>query len=201
MSRFKSILYKILVLFLISLSFVDDLSYAVEKKYLIYQVKKHDTIYKILKKYKLLPVFGKGGYLKKTLDLNPAKKKTKGNLIYPRERLRIPLLIKGKKKKHSKKVVNREVEEVKFQAPIISTASIELKAYLDSIDVTLSWDVKDQQQPLTFEVKRSSFSGTEYKIIGQNIAEKEYIDKGLVFNNIYFDMKGLLELRRNYIRF
>ncbi|WP_397600401.1 fibronectin type III domain-containing protein [Silvanigrella sp.] len=187
MNCFKGFLYKISIIFLISLSLIDDISNAAEKNYLIYNVKKHDTIYKILKKYKLFPIFGKKGYLKKTLELNPSKKKTKGNLIYPREKIKIPIYINGKSTKLPTKTVQQKNEDLQPQPPPPEVKpTIELKSELDSRDVVLNWEVKDQQQTLSFEVQRSLFSATQYRILSQNINANEFKDTDLILNNTYY---------------
>lgn len=185
MNRLKGFLNKIFIILLVGLSFIHDITNAAEKNYLIYNVKKHDTLYKILKKYKLFPIFGKKGYLKKTLELNPHKRKTKGNLIYPREKIKIPILVNKKSKKLPAKTIQQKNEELQPPPPEVKT-TIELKSKLDSRDVILNWDVKDQQQPLSFEIQRSLFSGTQYKILSQNIKENEFKDTDLVLNNTYY---------------
>lgn len=66
--------------------------YSIDKEYIHYKVEKKDTLLKILKKHSLKPTYGKNGYLKEILKLNPKKINTKGNLIYPGEIIKIPLL-------------------------------------------------------------------------------------------------------------
>ncbi len=59
--------------------------------YLVYKVKKNDMISVLLKKYKSFPIYGKKGTLFKTLELNPNKKPTKGDLIFPGEYINLPI--------------------------------------------------------------------------------------------------------------
>lgn len=66
-----------------------------ESKYIQYKVEKKDTLFAIMKKHNLKPIYGKKGYLKEILKLNPNKINTKGNLIYPGETVTIPIINKN----------------------------------------------------------------------------------------------------------
>ena len=61
--------------------------------YIVYKVKKDDMISKLLLKFGATPIYIKNGYLEKTLELNPSKKNTKGDLIYPYEEIILPVKI------------------------------------------------------------------------------------------------------------
>jgi hypothetical protein len=68
--------------------------FATQKNYLEYEVKKHDTLSKILRNHRLQPIYGEKGFLNKTLILNPQKKATKGDLIFQGEVILIPTSLK-----------------------------------------------------------------------------------------------------------
>ncbi|APJ03780.1 hypothetical protein [Silvanigrella aquatica] len=61
--------------------------------YIIYKVQKNDMISMLLQAFKSSPIYGKYGKLSKTLDLNPKKRKTHGDLIYPNEFIILPIKI------------------------------------------------------------------------------------------------------------
>jgi hypothetical protein len=66
-------------------------AYSSENNYITYKVVKYDKLEDILRNHKLEPIYGKDGFLKKFLKLNPKKKKAKGNLIYPDEKIILPI--------------------------------------------------------------------------------------------------------------
>jgi LysM domain len=61
--------------------------------YIVYKVKKDDMISKLLHKFGSSPIYGKKRQLSKTLEANPLKKETKGDLIYPDEYIILPISI------------------------------------------------------------------------------------------------------------
>jgi fibronectin type 3 domain-containing protein len=65
--------------------------FAENQIYILYEVKKNDMISMILERYQSVPIYGKDGNLMKTLDLNPDKKPTDGDLIYPDEKIILPI--------------------------------------------------------------------------------------------------------------
>ena len=81
------------VLILLILIFNKNIAFALKNDYLIYKVKKGDTLSEILEKHKLSPIYGKNNYLNRTLKMNPGKIKTNGDLIFPSEKLFLPIIV------------------------------------------------------------------------------------------------------------
>ncbi|KAB8033731.1 LysM peptidoglycan-binding domain-containing protein [Fluviispira multicolorata] len=73
-----------------------------------YIIKNGDTIIKILKNYKLRPVFGKSGSLKKTLKINK-REGSKGHLIYQGNSLCLPIIIKNDEIVYDSEIEKNEI--------------------------------------------------------------------------------------------
>lgn len=185
MIRLKNILIKFFIIFTLICFVWHDVSHAAPKNYFIYTVKKNDTLFKILKKFKLTPVFGKKGSLNKTLALNPKKKKTKGNLIYPREKIKIPYF-KGRKKRKGKFATGYYQQKPLEKEVAKKEISINLIGQLEKNLVTLKWEVVNETNELKYEVHRALSPGTEFKIIEENLKVKEFKEKNLDYNKDYF---------------
>jgi hypothetical protein len=68
----------------------------VADEYMHYKVLKGDRVIDILRSLKLKPIFGKKGYLKEVISLNPKAVKRRGNLILPGDELVLPVKIISK---------------------------------------------------------------------------------------------------------
>ncbi|WGL59912.1 LysM peptidoglycan-binding domain-containing protein [Pigmentibacter sp. JX0631] len=103
--------------------------------YIIYKVRKNDMISVLLQKYKSFPIYGKKGTLSETLDLNPKKKPTKGDLIFPNELITLPISIEvlnqlSENEKKSLKVIyfnekQKSHEEISY-SEFLETKKVEI---------------------------------------------------------------------------
>ncbi|KAB8033734.1 LysM peptidoglycan-binding domain-containing protein [Fluviispira multicolorata] len=85
--RITALIKAILILFIL---IVSDTSFTKENKNTQYIIQNGDSISLILKMHKLLPVYGKNGYLNELLKLNPNTIQEDGNLIYPGDIIILP---------------------------------------------------------------------------------------------------------------
>lgn len=180
MLKIKNLFLKILIILTIFHFSLKNEAYAKKQNYIIYTVKKNDTLFKILKRYKLNPIFGKNGSLKRTLDLNPKKKKSKGNLIFPREKIKIPAF-KTRKGKNIIAIDNtQEEKEVQKKQPILILSGI-----LEKNAIILKWDISPESSEYKYDVKRAFVEENEFKIIEENLTIKEFKDKDLFLEKEY----------------
>ncbi|WGL59902.1 LysM peptidoglycan-binding domain-containing protein [Pigmentibacter sp. JX0631] len=180
MLKLKNLFLKFLIILTVTHFSWRNEAYAKKQNFVIYTVKKNDTLYKILKKYKLNPIFGKKGSLKRTLDLNPKKKKSKGNLIYPREKIKIPYFKLRKGNKVIASEIIREDKEVEKKEPVLI-----LSGMLEKNTVHLKWDIFPDNSEYKYEVKRALSDENEFKTIEDNITVKDFKDKDLILDKEY----------------
>ncbi|MEA9357685.1 hypothetical protein SHI21_15755 [Bacteriovorax sp. PP10] len=91
------------------------------EEYFHYQVQKNDYLSNILQSLRLVPIYGKNGYLNEVISLNKGKIKNNGNLIRVGTQLILPLKAIGKDVASSEEV-KETTEDIKEAAVVNKVA-------------------------------------------------------------------------------
>jgi hypothetical protein len=98
------------------------------EEYFHYQVQKNDYLSNILQSLRLVPIYGKNGYLNEVISLNKKKIKSRGNLIRVGTQLVLPLKAIGKEVASTEEV--KETAEIeKVAEPVAITQSSDQYSY------------------------------------------------------------------------
>jgi hypothetical protein len=91
------------------------------EEYFHYQVQKNDYLSNILQSLRLVPIYGKNGYLNEVISLNKKKIKSRGDLIRVGTQLVLPLKAIGKEVASSEEV-KETAEDIKETAEVNKVA-------------------------------------------------------------------------------
>nr|BFD32142.1 hypothetical protein GTC16762_17600 [Pigmentibacter ruber] len=152
--------------------------------YIIYKVRKNDMISVLLQKYKSFPIYGKKGTLNETLDLNPKKKPTKGDLIFPNELITLPISIwvlnqlSENEKKYLKIIYFNEKQQIHEEisySEFLETNKVEIPPL--TLPETLKENLKDEKinNKNNFTNKIKLFAETKDKKIFLKWIRKENV--------------------------
>ena len=154
--------------------------------YIEHTVKKGDMISILLKKYGASPIYGKNGNLFKTLELNPNKKPTKGDLIYPKEIIIIPILISKLK----------EINEIDRENLIILSSSNSKKTDLKKLSFKEFFEIYDKN--------KTNIPDDKKEIITKNKTNSNKIENSEIILKLKYDKNHIIlnwkkrTTRKNY---